>query len=155
MSEPRWIDVPGPPGDLKALTWGPSHAPIALCLHGFPDTAYGWRKMAPRLAESGWRVVAPFMRGYAPSAIPADGSYHIGALMEDALRVRSAAGGTEKDVVIGHDWGAIAASGLAAMPDSPFAKAVIMSVPPPAAFRRRGGGADRGGVGGPPRAPVF
>jgi pimeloyl-ACP methyl ester carboxylesterase len=144
MTEPHWIDVPGPAADLKALTWGSPDAPIALCLHGFPDTAYGWRKIAPRLVESGWRVVAPFMRGYAPSSIPADGSYHIGAVMDDALRVRSAAGGTERDVVIGHDWGALAATGLAAMPDSPFEKAVIMSLPPPAAFRPRGGVVDRG-----------
>jgi pimeloyl-ACP methyl ester carboxylesterase len=146
MTEPRWIDVAGPAGNLKALTWGPPDAPIALCLHGFPDTAYGWRKIAPRLVESGWRVVAPFMRGYAPSTIPLDGSYHIGAVMDDALRVRSAAGGTERDVVIGHDWGALAATGLAAMPDSPFAKAVIMSVPPPAAFRPFGRIADRGSL---------
>ncbi len=144
MTEPRWIDVPGAAGNLKAMTWGPPDAPIALCLHGFPDTAYGWRKIAPRLVESGWRVVAPFMRGYAPSSIPTDGSQHIGAVMDDALRVRAAAGGTEHDVVIGHDWGALAATGLAAMPDSPFAKAVIMSVPPPAAFRKQGGLADRG-----------
>jgi pimeloyl-ACP methyl ester carboxylesterase len=144
MTKPRWIDVPGPPGDLKALTWGQPGAPIALCLHGFPDTAYGWRKIAPRLVESGWRVVAPFMRGYAPSSIPADGSFHVGALMDDALRVRSAAGGTECDVVIGHDLGAIAATGLAAMPDSPFVKAVIMSVPPSAAFRPLGRVPDRG-----------
>ena len=143
MTEPGWIDVPGPGVDLKALTWGPPDGPIALCLHGFPDTAYGWRKVAPRLVESGWRVVAPFMRGYAPSSIPADGSYHVGAMMDDALRVRLAAGGTEHDVVIGHDWGAIAATGLAAMPDSPFAKAVIMSVPPSAAFRPLGRVADR------------
>ncbi|KAA1247562.1 alpha/beta hydrolase [Mycobacterium simiae] len=143
MSEPRWIDVPGPGGDLKALTWGSAEAPIALCLHGFPDTPYGWRKVAPRLAESGWRVVAPFMRGYAPSSIPADGSYHVGALMHDAMRVRSAAGGSVDDVVIGHDWGAIAATGLAAMPDSPFAKAVIMSVPPAAAFHPLGRVPDR------------
>jgi pimeloyl-ACP methyl ester carboxylesterase len=123
--------------ELKALTWGPSDGPIALCLRGFPDTAYGWRNFAPRLAESGWRVVALFMRGYAPSSIPSDGSHHIGALMHDALQVRAAAGGTDRDVVIGHDWGAMAANGLAAIPDSPFAKAVIMSVPPAAAFRRR------------------
>ncbi|MFZ1176267.1 MAG: alpha/beta fold hydrolase [Mycobacterium sp.] len=148
MVEPGWIDVPGAAGDLKALTWGPRDAPIALCLHGFPDTPYGWRKMAPRLVESGWRVVAPFMRGYAPSSIPADGSYHVGALMADALRVRSAAGGTESDVVIGHDWGAASAAGLAAMPDSPFVKAVIMSLPPSAAFRRRGGVADRARLAG-------
>src|SRR5271163_3884595 len=144
MTEPRWIDIPGPPGDLKALSWGSPDAPIALCLHGFPDTAYGWRKIAPRLVESGWRVVAPFVRGYAPSSIPNDGSYHVGAQMDDALRVRSAAGGTERDVVIGHDWGAMTATGLAAMTDSPFAKAVIMSVPPTAAFRPFGRLPDRG-----------
>lgn len=135
MTGPRWIDVHAPAVELKALTWGPDDGPIALCLHGFPDTAYGWRKLAPRLVGAGWRVIAPFMRGYAPSSIPSDGSYHIGALMDDALRVRSAAGGTDRDVIIGHDWGAIAATGLAAMPDSPFRKAVIMSVPVAAAFR--------------------
>ncbi|MGA7050491.1 MAG: alpha/beta fold hydrolase [Mycobacterium sp.] len=144
MTEPRWIDIPGPAGNLKAMTWGPPDAPIALCLHGFPDTACGWRKIAPRLVESGWRVVAPFNRGYAPSSIPADGSYHVGALMDDALRVRTVAGGTERDVVIGHDWGAMVATGLAAMPDSPFTKAVIMSVPPAAAFRPFSQVVDRG-----------
>jgi len=80
-------------------------------------------------------VVAPFMRGYAPSSIPNDGSYHGGAIMDDALRVREAAGGTDRDVVIGHDWGALAATGLAAMPNSPFTKAVIMSLPVSAGFR--------------------
>jgi pimeloyl-ACP methyl ester carboxylesterase len=144
MTEPRWIDVPGPSGNLKALSWGPPGGPIALCLHGFPDTAYGWRKIAPRLVESGWRVVAPFMRGYAPSSIPADGSFHVGALMDDALHVRSAAGGTEHDVVIGHDWGAITATGLAAMPDTPFVRAVIMSVPPAVALRAPARPAERG-----------
>jgi pimeloyl-ACP methyl ester carboxylesterase len=144
MTAPRWIDVPAPTTALRALTWGPQGAPIALCLHGFPDTAYGWRKVAPRLVAAGWRVVAPFMRGYVPSSIPTDGSYHIGALMDDALRVRAAAGPTDHDVVIGHDWGAMTATGLAAMPDSPFEKAVIMSVPPPAAFRPLGQLPDRG-----------
>ncbi len=53
MTEPRWVDVPGPAGDLKALSWGPSDGPLALCLHGFPDTAYGWRKVAPRAGGVG------------------------------------------------------------------------------------------------------
>ena len=143
MTGPRWIDVQAPAVELKALTWGPPDGPIALCLHEFPDTAYGWRKLGPRLAQAGWRVVAPFMRGYAPSSIPSDGSYHIGALMDDALQVRLAAGGTDRDVVIGHDWGAMAATGLAAMPDSPFARVVIMSVPPAAAFSPLGRVPDR------------
>ena len=135
MTELQWLDVAAPTVQLRALTWGPSNAPIALCLHGFPDTAYGWRKVAPALVEAWWRVVAPFIRGYVPSTLPLDGSYHVGALMDDALRVLGAAGPTGRDVFIGHDWGAIAGAGLAAMPDSPFAKAVIMSVPFSAAFR--------------------
>jgi pimeloyl-ACP methyl ester carboxylesterase len=138
VSEPRWIDFAAPSVRLRALCWGPESGPIALCLHGFPDTAYGWRKVAGPLVEAGWRVVAPFMRGYVPSSLPSDGSYHVGALMDDALRVLEAAGPTGGDVIVGHDWGAIAATGLAAMPDSPFQKAVIMSVPPPAAFQPLG-----------------
>lgn len=46
-----------------------------------------------------------------------------------------AAGPTGRDLLIGHDWGAMAGAGLAAMPDSPFRKAVLMSVPPSASFR--------------------
>jgi pimeloyl-ACP methyl ester carboxylesterase len=137
---PGRIDVVTDDVTLRALTWGDwdnADAPVAVCLHGFPDTAHGWRKVAPRLADAGWRVVAPFMRGYAPSSLSAEGSYHVGALMDDALRVLDAAGPTGRDVVIGHDWGAIAATGLAAMPDSPFDKATIMSVPPSASFRQR------------------
>jgi len=137
MSEPGWIDVSTPAVQLRALTWGPAHGPIALCLHGFPDTAYGFRRLAPHLAAAGYRVIAPFMRGYAPSSLPSDGAYHLGALMDDALEVRAASNPTDADVVIGHDWGAIAATGLAAMPDSPFRKAVVMSVPPAATLRSR------------------
>jgi pimeloyl-ACP methyl ester carboxylesterase len=144
VSDPRWIDVAAPSVQLRALCWGPESGPIALCLHGFPDTAYGWRKVAGPLVEAGWRVVAPFMRGYVPSSLPVDGSYHVGALMDDALRVLDAAGPTGRDVIVGHDWGAIAATGLAAMPDSPFRKAVIMSVPPPAAFQPLGKVPDAG-----------
>ncbi|MGV0836050.1 alpha/beta fold hydrolase [Mycolicibacterium thermoresistibile] len=141
MTEPRWIDVDTPGAGLRALVWDPpdaDDAPTALCLHGFPDTAYGWRKTAPLLVDAGWRVVAPFNRGYAPSSLAYDGSYHVGALMDDALQVLDAVGPTGCDLLIGHDWGAIAGAGLAAMPDSPFAKAVIMSVPPAAAFRPLG-----------------
>ncbi len=135
--EPDLIEVAAPAVRLTALTWGPPGAPIALCLHGFPDTAYGFRKLAPQLVAAGYRVVAPFMRGYRPSSLPADGAYHVGALMDDALQVHRAAGPTGADVVIGHDWGAMAATGLAAMPDSPFRKAVVMSVPPAAVLRAR------------------
>jgi pimeloyl-ACP methyl ester carboxylesterase len=135
MTEPRWIDVAAPTVQLRALSWGPEEGPIALCLHGFPDTAYGFRKLAPHLVAAGYRVIAPFMRGYVPSSLPSDRAYHLGALMDDALQVLAASNPTDADVVIGHDWGAIVATGLAAMPDSPFRKAVVMSVPPSAALK--------------------
>lgn len=145
MTEPGRLDVTAPAVRLSALTWGgggsadsAGAAPIALCLHGFPDTAHGFRAVAPHLVAAGYRVVAPFMRGYAPSSLPSDGAYHLGALMDDALRVYAAAGPTDADVVIGHDWGAIAATGLAAMPDTAFRAAVVMSVPPAAALLGRG-----------------
>lgn len=143
MIEPDWFDVATPTVQLRALTWGPPDGPIALCLHGFPDTAYGWRKIAPLLVDAGWRVVAPFMRGYAPSSIPRDGIYHVGVLIDDALQVLDAAGPTGRDVVIGHDWGAGSAMGLAAMADTPFIKAVIMSLPIFAAFRPLGRAPDQ------------
>jgi pimeloyl-ACP methyl ester carboxylesterase len=139
-TEPRWIDVSAPTVQLRALTWGPQDGPIALCLHGFPDTAYGFRRLAPHLVDAGYRVIAPFMRGYVPSSLPADRAYHMGALMDDALQVRAASNPTDDDVVIGHDWGAVAATGLAAMPDSPFRKAVVMSVPPAATLRKPSAG---------------
>ena len=144
MTEPHQLEVVTPDVRLRALTWGPDDGPIALCLHGFPDTARGWRKLAPTLADAGWRVIAPFMRGYAPSSVSSDGSYHVGALTDDALRVLDAAGPTGRDVIIGHDWGGTAAAAIAALPDSPFVKTVVMSLPPVPAFQpRRGVGFSR------------
>jgi pimeloyl-ACP methyl ester carboxylesterase len=137
--EPETLDVATPAVQLRVLSWGPEGAPIALCLHGFPDSAYGWRKVAPLFVDAGWRVVAPFMRGYAPSSIPSDGEYHMGAVMDDALAVLEAVGPTGRDVIIGHDWGSYAATGLAAMPDSPFVKSVLMALPPTCAFRPQRG----------------
>jgi pimeloyl-ACP methyl ester carboxylesterase len=143
VREPRWIEVEAPAVTLRALRWQApgvaDDAPIALCLHGFPDTAHGWRAVAPKLVDAGWRVVAPFMRGYAPSTIPSDRSYHIGALIDDALRVLDAVGPTGRDVVIGHDWGAAVAWGLAGAPDRRFARATVMSLPPISAFRPQRG----------------
>ena len=61
VTDPEWIGVATPPVSLRALSWGPEGAPNALFLHGFPDTAYTWRKVAPQLVDTGWRVVAPLV----------------------------------------------------------------------------------------------
>ena len=119
--------------ELVSLTWGDigdESRPLAVLLHGFPDTAHTWRHLGPVLAEAGYRVVAPFTRGYGPSGLPADRSYHVPALMSDALAVHAALGGDDRAVLVGHDWGAITANGLAAYGDSPFARVVALAVPP-------------------------
>jgi pimeloyl-ACP methyl ester carboxylesterase len=129
----RRIELPGL--SVSALSWGPVDGPLALCLHGFPDTAWTWRHLGPRLADLGWRVVAPFSRGYAPTSIPADGDYTARALMSDAVALHEALEGDESAVVIGHDWGAVTANALAGASDSPFGKVVSLAVPPIQAFR--------------------
>jgi pimeloyl-ACP methyl ester carboxylesterase len=135
MVRMREIRVELPQVSLAALTWGPENGPLAVLLHGFPDTAHTWRHLGPALAEQGWRVVAPYLRGYAPSGVPADGSGHVAALMADAVGVADALGGGPDSVLVGHDWGAITANALAAHDESPFARVVAMSVPPFPAVR--------------------
>src|SRR5713101_7410361 len=85
--------------------------PLALCLHGFPDTAHTWRHLLPRLADAGFHAVAPFLRGYAPTSVPEEGHYDTGTLALDACELHQALGGTEDAVIIGHDWGAFATYG--------------------------------------------
>ncbi len=120
---------------LHAHTWGSESGRLAVLLHGFPDTAHTWRHLGPTLAADGWRVVAPFTRGYFPSAVPADGSGHVAALVDDAAAIHAHLGGGPDAVLIGHDWGAITANALAAHPDNPYAAVVALAVPPFAALR--------------------
>lgn len=128
------ISLTLPTVDLQAFAWGPVDGTLALCLHGFPDTAYTWRHLGPRLAEQGYRVIAPFGRGYAPSGLARDGDYHVGALMYDAVEIHRCLRADDQAVVVGHDWGALTSNGLAAFEGSPFRTVVSMAVPPIGAF---------------------
>jgi pimeloyl-ACP methyl ester carboxylesterase len=116
--------------ELAYLGTGPEDGPLALCLHGFPDSAWTWRFLAPALAGAGFRVVAPFLRGYAPSAVPADGRYQAGVLALDALELHSALAGDGSAVLIGHDWGALAAYGAASGGADRWRRVVAAAVPP-------------------------
>ena len=90
--------------DFHVLEMG--SGPLALCLHGFPDTAHSFRHQMPMLADAGFHVVAPFMRGYAPTGAAPDGRYKIAALAEDALALIDALGASDA-ILFGHDWGAV------------------------------------------------
>src|SRR6188508_461392 len=104
--------------------------PLALCLHGFPDSAWTYRFLLPALAGAGFRAVAPFMRGYAPTAVPADGRYQTAALALDACRLHEVLGGDEDAVIVGHDWGAMATYTAANHEPDRWRRVVTMAVPP-------------------------
>jgi pimeloyl-ACP methyl ester carboxylesterase len=104
--------------------------PLALCLHGFPDTAWTWRHLLPRLADAGLRAVAPWSRGYAPTDVPGDGDYSIGALAADANALHDALGGGGDAVLVGHDWGAITAYSAGAKAPDRWRRIVTLAVPP-------------------------
>jgi pimeloyl-ACP methyl ester carboxylesterase len=104
--------------------------PLALCLHGFPDSARTWRYLLPQLADAGFHAVAPFMRGYAPTGIPADGHYGLGALVADAVGLHEVLEGDDRAVLIGSDWGAEAAYGAAAFAPERWQRVVTIGVPP-------------------------
>lgn len=103
--------------------------PLILLLHGFPDTAYGYQNVMSSLAAAGYRAVAPFMRGYAPSPLASDGDYSIPALGRDVLALIEHFGGGEKARVVGHDWGSIATQYAANLRPDRFEKIVLCAVP--------------------------
>ena len=107
---------------------------LALLLHGFPDTAQTWRHLMPQLADMGYRVVAPFMRGYAPSAVPSDGCYQTAMLARDANALHENLGGDSEAIIIGHDWGAPSCYGAAIDAPTRWHKVIGMAVPPTAAL---------------------
>jgi pimeloyl-ACP methyl ester carboxylesterase len=119
--------------DFHYLEWGPADGRLALLLHGFPDSAHTWRHLGPQLGEAGFHAVAPFMRGYAPTSVPADGRYQTGMLAMDAIELRRALGGGDGRgaVLVGHDWGATATWSAAAFGGvAAFERVVGMAVPP-------------------------
>jgi pimeloyl-ACP methyl ester carboxylesterase len=110
--------------------------PLLLLLHGFPDTARTWSHQIGPLAAAGFRVVAPWLRGYPPTEIPRGGFYDRGTLATDLRGLVEVLGGGEAVFLVGQDWGAIIAyQALAAFPEL-FRRAAVLAVPHPAESRR-------------------
>lgn len=90
---------------FEVLDWGPADGRELVALHGFPQTATSWERVAARLADGGVRVLAPNQRGYSPGARPAAASaYTMDKLAGDVLALADQAGWDRFDV-LGHDWG--------------------------------------------------
>src|SRR6516164_7444735 len=103
--------------------------PIVLLCHGFPESWYSWRHQINALAEAGFHVVAPDMRGYGKSDRPeAIDQYTIFQLVGDLIGLLD---GLEAPtaVIVGHDWGATIAWQAARLRPDRFRAIVSLSVP--------------------------
>ncbi len=105
-----------------------------ICLHGFPDTADTWRDLMLSLADAGYHVIAPFMRGYHPTQIPADAQYSSKNLAHDVIGLLDAFA-FDTVTLIGHDWAALAAYSAVALAPERFDKLITVAIPHPRALR--------------------
>jgi pimeloyl-ACP methyl ester carboxylesterase len=96
------------------LEAGPADGPLMIFLHGWPELGLVWRPQLERFAAAGWRCVAPDMRGYGGSSVPATtDAYALREIVADMLELHDALGGAPA-VWVGHDWGSPVAWSLAA-----------------------------------------
>lgn len=108
--------------------------PLVLLVHGFPDTAHTWDATMTAVADAGFRAVAPFTRGYAPSEVPADGKYDTDTLAQDLVALIGALG-EKAAILVGHDWGASSAYAAAATAPEAVRLLVTLAIPHPATIR--------------------
>ncbi len=113
-----------------------AEAPLALCLHGFPEHAFSWRHQMPLLSQLGYRVWAPNLRGYGATDSPQDiDAYAIDTLVADVAAL-VAASGAKQVLLLAHDWGGALAWILAMRRPEPISRLVILNLPHPACFQR-------------------
>lgn len=114
------------------LASGPVEGPLVLCLHGFPDIPRTWMPLTDRLCEAGFRVVSPWLPGYAPSDL--ERPHGVPAATDRMLALAEELSPTEPIRIVGHDWGAVIAQCMSALAPSRFQAAAILAVPHLLAF---------------------
>lgn len=108
--------------------------PLVMMIHGWPELWYSWRDQIKTIAEAGYRVMAPDVRGYGGSDKPYPiEAYDMETLMADLIGLIDALG-EEKAILIGHDWGAPICWNTAALHPERVAAVAGLSVP----YRKRG-----------------
>ncbi|KAE8454567.1 hypothetical protein EG329_000190 [Mollisiaceae sp. DMI_Dod_QoI] len=119
------------------LSAGQRNRPLVLCLHGFPELAFSWRKILPGIANEGYYVVAYDQRGYGRttgwdtrefSSVDLN-TFTFTRLVRDVVILVNALGYKEVACVIGHDFGSVGASMCAVMRPDLFKSVVMMSHP--------------------------
>lgn len=130
---PRIAEYSRGPFTFDVIDSGPEDGIPVVLLHGFPERAAAWDDVAERLHAHGLRTYAPDQRGYSPRARPRSRfSYRGSELVEDVQVLIERIGRPVH--VVGHDWGAAVAWGLAGQHPESVETLTAVSVPHPAAF---------------------
>jgi epoxide hydrolase 4 len=103
--------------------------PLVVLLHGFPEFWYSWRHQIGPLAQAGYRVVAPDMRGYDLSDKPGGWRAYDAGLVAGDIAGLIHALGEQRARVVGHDWGAAIAYALAMGRPEVVERLAILNVP--------------------------
>ena len=120
---------------LSCRAAGEPGRPLLVFLHGFPEAAFVWDGMLEHFA-SGFRCVAPNLRGFERSSAPAAvEAYRAKHLVADIAGLIDELGG-RAEAVVAHDWGGAVAWALAAQRPQCMKRLVIVNSPHPATFLR-------------------
>ena len=107
--------------------------PLVLLLHGFPEFWWCWRHQLVGLAEAGYRVVAPDLRGYGGSDKPPRG-YDAYTLAGDVAGLVRALG-ERHAMIVGHDWGGLLAWTVGTLHPRVVRRLAILAAPHPRRVR--------------------
>lgn len=108
--------------------------PLVVLLHGFPEFWYSWRHQIPFLAEHGYTVVAPDLRGYNDTDKPRTG-YDVPTLLRDIEGLVKGLG-EEQATIVGHDWGGALAWSFAMDYPQLTRNLIVLNAPHPQALFR-------------------
>ena len=104
--------------------------PLALMVHGFPESWYSYRHQLGPIAAAGFTACAIDVRGYGGSQkFPAVADYAMEAIVDDIVGVANALSPNQPAILIGHDWGAPIVYNTALIHADRFAAVAAMSVP--------------------------
>jgi pimeloyl-ACP methyl ester carboxylesterase len=125
-----------PAGAFHVRLAGPEDAPPILLLHGFPEHSGAWVEVVGELAPR-FRCIVPDQRGYGPSFCPPGvADYALRHLVADALGLLDALAPGVAPTVVGHDWGASVAYGLAFAAPARVRRLVVLNGVHPIPFQR-------------------
>ena len=121
-------------GHFRYLEQGEATAPLVILAHGFPDVPKTFLPLMAYLSAAGYRCVAPFLRGYAPSILT--GPFDRQRVGDDLADLAEALCPDVPVVLVGHDWGAAATYTAVSRWPQRFRRAITLGVPHVAAFER-------------------